>query len=347
MAEPKFGQYVKPAKPPAKRAIITGFCANTRHMVPYNEPDVCVFGLNAGRIFMPRADYWFETHGPNIWQWAIRRPDKHIEWLKAFPGPIFMHEAHPDIPNSITYPLAEVAADVMPGNVYRWLMQDGAGSPGKLNPDGSRVLEPQRENPYLTSSIAFQIALAIYERFEQIEIYGVDLNTGGEYAWQKPGVEYLLGIAAQRGITVVIPDDAALLKGKLYGRGFKTKEGDKITKSQYEVRLEEIRRQREATAQQYFQLRGAYSELQRILDQDMPPGLNYEKLHDRWKAMKLELEKVEAAANQLVGEEKEIMYWISFTPEGQSGKEALEQLKSENGNGQAAQYDVLAAETYA
>lgn len=342
-AEPKPGQYVRPDKPRTPRVALAGFCVNTRHMVPYDDPDVTVWGLNKGYVFMPRADDWFETHGPGIYKWPIRRPDRHIEWLKAFKGRVFLHEHDPDIPNSIAYPLVEVAADVMPANVYRWRMAGGAGSAGLLNEDGSRVLESQRKNPYLTSSIAYQIALAIHERYEQIELYGIDLNTGGEYAWQKPGVEYLLGIAAQRGIAVVIPDDAALLKGKLYGRGFKRPEGEKITKSQLEVRLDELRKQREAVAVRFHQINGARQELLWILEQ-MPPGLNHEHLHDRLKVMNQEIDACQAQVNQLAGSEKETMYWIAMTPDGQDGREAMKQLTAATPNGSAAEHDVLEAE---
>jgi len=341
---PQPGAYVRPDKPRTPRVALVGFCANTRHLVPYNDPELTVYGLNKGYVFQPRADVWFETHGPKVYQWQIRRPDRHMQWLKAFAGPIYMHQADPELPNSLAYPLAEVAADVMPATVYRWKMLGGAGTAGLVNEKGERILEAQRDNPYLTSTIALQIALAIYERFEQIELYGIDLNTGGEYAWQKPGVEYLLGIAAQRGMTVVIPDDAALLKGKIYGRGFMKPEGEAITKTQYETRLAEVRQKREAVAQRFHQLHGAKTELQYVMDQ-MPPGLNHEHLADRSKQLQAALDQCQSEANQLVGSEKEIMYWVAMTPEGQPGDQALKQLAApSSSNGAAEKHDILASE---
>jgi len=119
--------YVRPDRPRTPRIALVGFCQPHRELVPYDDKDLTVAGLNRGYVFMPRADLWFEMHGPQIYRWEARRPKEHIPWLKAFPGPVYMHVADPEIPNSLAYPLAEVAADVGVG-AFR-LMADGSKKP--------------------------------------------------------------------------------------------------------------------------------------------------------------------------------------------------------------------------
>lgn len=300
-----------------KKVALVGFCQGSRDLAPYLDGTFEIWGLNKGYIFQPCASRWFEMHGPGIYKWPIRRPHRHMDFLKAFPGPVYMHEADPEIPNSVAFPLADVAKSLGP-NVFR-LQQDNS-------------LQPMTANPYISSSIAWQIALAIHERFDEIHLYGIDLNTGSEYAWQKPGVEFLLGLAAGRGIKVVVPEECALLKGKLYGRGFMKPEGEKLTKSQFEIRLDEIRQRRQAVFAEYYQLAGAKVELENIINQ-MPPGIDAEKMTDRYKQVSAGLDQKQAELHQLNGMEKETMYWISTTPDGQDGQQAMEQIAArENGH---------------
>lgn len=300
--------------PPEKRnrtkVGIVGFCQGSRDLMPYDDPDMLAFGLNKGGIFMPRGDVWFELHGPKIYKWEIRRPHKHTEWMKAFNGPVYMHEADPEIPNSVAYPLKEIADDVF-RNIMRLTAEN--------------TLESYASMPYLTSSIALQMALAIHEQFSEIHLYGIDLNTDSEYAWQKAGVEHLIGVAAGRGIKVVVPDACALLKGKIYGRGFMKPEGEAHSVSQFEVRLKSIRERREKLTVQVNQQIGARNECGYILNQ-MPPGLDHEKLSDRQRQLSQAVDQSIGELNQLVGQEREVLYWISMTPEGQDPQQAIQQV---------------------
>ena len=154
------------------RVAIVGFCKPHRDWLSYDEDDLEIWGLNRGYVFMPRADMWFEMHGPAIHEWQQRRPGKHLQFLKTFPGQVVMHSARTDlIPNSVDYPLREVAEDL--GANVSWFL------PGKDDQSGA-------EEPYLSSTVNQEIALAIYMGFKEIALYGIDLNTTSEYAWQKP-----------------------------------------------------------------------------------------------------------------------------------------------------------------
>ena len=97
------------------------------------------------------------------------------------------------IPMSVKFPLADIAAKIV-------------GCP-----------------MYFTCTFAYQIALAIYEEFETIGLFGVNLPYGSprERLIETPCTEYWLGVASGRGIEIQIPDDEYLLYHQyLYGYNY-------------------------------------------------------------------------------------------------------------------------------
>jgi len=54
----------------------------------------------------------------------------------------------------------------------------------------------------LTSSIAYAIALAVYQGYEKIEIFGVEMESNTEYQYQRDGVIFWIGLALGKGIIV-------------------------------------------------------------------------------------------------------------------------------------------------
>jgi hypothetical protein len=74
---------------------------------------------------------------------------------------------------------------------------------------------------YFTSSIAFMVAYAIAGGAQEISLFGIDMLGSDEYVYQRPCVEYLVGFARGRGITVNIPEKSALIKSTYtYGYDF-------------------------------------------------------------------------------------------------------------------------------
>lgn len=65
---------------------------------------------------------------------------------------------------------------------------------------------------YWNSSIAYAMALAIHEGAREIAIYGVDMDGTDEYAYQRPNMEYLIGLARGQGVYVHIPKQSALCR---------------------------------------------------------------------------------------------------------------------------------------
>jgi hypothetical protein len=80
---------------------------------------------------------------------------------------------------------------------------------------------------YFSSTVDFAIALAIYEGFTEIDMYGVNMQNETEYAYQKAGADFWVGQALGRGIKVqIFGKFTSLLKtrdGLIYGYGTKQK----------------------------------------------------------------------------------------------------------------------------
>ena len=171
---------------------IVGLAPTTRDQAldePAGEEMWC---LNQGHAtlsaeMLNRMTRWFQVH-PYEEMAARQRPEfGHLEWLRDNKTlPVYMEEAHPDVPMSVRYPYEAVCSDL--GGVY------------------------------LTSAIAFMVALAIHEKFSVIKVYGVDMESGTEYQDQRPCMEYLFGRAIERGIKIWLPAECPLLKGPMYAK---------------------------------------------------------------------------------------------------------------------------------
>jgi len=187
------------------KVAIVGFAGTTRHLAPYDDKSYEIWCLNEAhrQPWMKRISRWFQVH--QRWDWLKQNNQsyrEHAEWLtkKEHPFPIYMLEKYPDVPSSVEYPLEAIAAKLLP-NVRR----------GRNWEEGVR-------NDYFTSSFAWMCALALYDGFKTIEVYGFEMSTDTEYRYQKGSTEFWLGVAAGMGVRVLIPKDCHLLQGKIYGR---------------------------------------------------------------------------------------------------------------------------------
>lgn len=58
--------------------------------------------------------------------------------------------------------------------------------------------------PYFSNTIAYMVAFALLNGAKEIEIFGVNQASGGEYFYEKAGLEYWLGICVGRGVKLII-----------------------------------------------------------------------------------------------------------------------------------------------
>lgn len=79
------------------------------------------------------------------------------------------------------------------------------------------------ETDYFTNTVDYAIALALYEHYSEIDLYGINMEIESEYAFEKPGVEFWCGMAKGMGVKVKVHGDRSTIMktrdGKLYGYG--------------------------------------------------------------------------------------------------------------------------------
>ena len=166
-----------------KKVAIVGSASSSAEEAPWKDPEFEIWGL-AWRI-MERGERYFDMHklGPHRKN-VQPNYERHLSLLNA---KIYLQEEHPDIPNSVRYPIEDVIKMLS-------------------------AVDPYADGDYFASSVAFMMALAIYEKFEEIHLYGIDLLTDSEYSHQRPNAEYLIGLARGMGRSVFVPKASAMLK---------------------------------------------------------------------------------------------------------------------------------------
>ncbi len=210
-------------------------CAGTKDSVPWDDSKGEFWGVNnlyGVELKGAHYDRWFEIH--NIWQdpklnKLIRRGStefrgqsvlEYLQGLAKIGCSIYMQKHWINlVPLSVPYPLPEIVQ-----------FFSGKG----ISLDICR---------YLTNTISYEIVLAIYLGFKEIQVWGVDMAIGTEYQNQRPSCEYWLGVASGMGINVVIPPQADLLKSRfLYGFEEKQQDAwrDKLEKVRTDMKKKRI-----------------------------------------------------------------------------------------------------------
>lgn len=116
---------------------------------------------------------------------AAAQPNSNIaamlKWLKTHPGPIMTSRARPDYPGLVEFPLEDVINEF--------------------------------PNGYFNSTAAYAVAYAVFIGVEKISLFGCDFSYARSHDAEKGRacVEFWLGMAAQRGIKIVVPKTTSLL----------------------------------------------------------------------------------------------------------------------------------------
>jgi hypothetical protein len=162
------------------KVAIVGLAQSSRHLVPW-KGDWELWGLawdserfKFHRVFEMHDMKTMTTCGASIYHDLKSYFDK-LDCCSR----IYMAQAYEEVPRAERYPYEQV--------------EEVCGA-------------------YWESSIAYMVSLAITEGAEEIAIYGVNMRADEEYAYQRPNLEYLIGLAKGRGIKVHIPDCSPLMK---------------------------------------------------------------------------------------------------------------------------------------
>jgi hypothetical protein len=176
-----------------KKLAICGLATTSRMLAPFQDPAFDIWSCHAGFKVLPRVDVTFEIHDPTVFGTHPEQFEKaYYEDLQKLQTPIFMQKHYDEIPNSIPYPIDEIVAQF-----------------GRFN----------------TNTIEYMVWLAIRQGYEQVGLFGVEMEHGTEYIDQGRGVLYSLGILQGRGIGLYIPDNCQLFKCR-WMYGFETAQRD-------------------------------------------------------------------------------------------------------------------------
>ena len=160
--------------PRSKVAIVGG--GSTAYYAPLDRDDWEIWSCNnLAQVTVHdglfRADRWFELHDLEDPAVVYRRSPRFTDWLAHLPIPVYQFGRR-DNPRSVEYPLL---AAITAGR------------------------------DYFGCTFAYQISLAMAEGFTTIGLYGADLTTAREATVERATVEWWLGYAQGRGITVALP----------------------------------------------------------------------------------------------------------------------------------------------
>lgn len=242
----------------AKLAIVGSHTA-TRDQAPFKDEewDIWIFNEAASLNRVPRFDAVFQLHDPLIWRDPSNKNDKnHYKWLQEpHDCTIWMQDQYPDVPSSKKYPLDNVL------KIFRHITKGG---------------DPIR---FLTSSPGYALALGIYMGYQEIALYGVEMNTNTEYVFQREGIALLVGLAAGRGVRVRIPKKSELYSEPLYGYGG----GVVIGRQEFELTYNKIAKAEAVAAQAVNEASGAVKMLMELLNEETDQERS-EKLSERYFA---------------------------------------------------------------
>jgi len=209
------------------KIAILGTAPSSRYLAPFDNDEWQIWACSPcldleKQTFceLPRIDRFFELHkfdGPELrTKLNEQQVGMYRTWLKSLDIPVVAQDEDVGQP----YPLQEVT---------------------------------ERFGKYLTNTISYMIALAIFEGATHISLYGVDMAAEEEFGAQRPSCEWWLGLARGMGIEVFIPDQSDLLKTE-YLYAF---EGAGALKIKLNCREKELA-QRLSQAKQEAELSGRY-----------------------------------------------------------------------------------------
>jgi len=169
-----------------RKIAIAGTSLTTRHLAPWEDKtwDIWTLGKN---YKLPRSTRHYELH--ELAAGYARWSPQYIHWLETS-AEVWLQKPHPAFASPNIFPIKEIVS---------------------------------RYGNYLTCQIALMIAHAVYEHdngdtVSDVALYGCDLAQDStmleknEYSWQRPSVEYWLGLCAGKGIKVTVPPGSDICK---------------------------------------------------------------------------------------------------------------------------------------
>lgn len=182
-----------------KRVAIVGTAPSWRDC-PFDDPGLHIATLNDAYVLgFPRIDSLWELH-PLDHMYFRKMDQRVIHEMDIPPGYYVRPEGHIDRLKAMarTIPVflqAQPPAD-WPVNAQRFPIEDYV----------------EKYGDYWASGPSYMVAWAIEHGAEEIQIWGIHLETEAEYREQRAQFEHMLGIAKGRGVRVVMAPQSPVLK---------------------------------------------------------------------------------------------------------------------------------------
>jgi hypothetical protein len=183
-------------------------------------------------------DAVFEVHLKTIWEKEINpmtnKPIIMAANDRADIKTVYLHNVDADIPKSVEFPREHIEK-----KYTKYI--------------------PESDMFYATNSIVWMIILGIEQGYEQIDMYGVHLECDQEWAFERPCVEFWMGIAAGMGIKINVATAADVCRGShIYGYAEIETQRKKIQSriEGFQTRLADMNRQRLFATQQMANMEG-------------------------------------------------------------------------------------------
>ena len=175
---------------------------------PFPEGEVIILGMGSTRRECP---FDAETWSVNWGYVQVAELEGHLE-------KIFM--AHTQTRNQAGHDLFywNEFNQFADAGIEVWNTHRVKGLNAKLYPLPRLIKKYKTE--FFSNAICYMVVWAIELGYKKIRLYGCDMMTQEEYAWEKGGLEYWLGYAKGLGITIEVAGGSSLLKtitGKPYG----------------------------------------------------------------------------------------------------------------------------------
>ena len=229
-----------------KKIAICGFAASSRDLAPFDDPEWSLFTINQLYRHVPRASVHFDVHAN--WREDNVPGTDHPKWLAECGIPVIMSTYEPSIPTCVNYPLERVMQKVTGIDYFTSTVAfmvsyaimlideqvdaevDKLAALARETEDGVGASQAQRDaHRLLMSPRSFAAWKAAEYGKREIALYGIDLIVGTEFDYQKACVEFLLGLAQARNITIRLPEACALLKQR-WRYGYQTEPQGQLVK---------------------------------------------------------------------------------------------------------------------
>jgi hypothetical protein len=194
------------------KIAIIGFSPSSYNDAPWDDDSWEKWGMPWDGKGWQRYTRLFEMHDPILWDLQLAE-----HFIEFWDGEKFHRKSHR--PQNYYEECLVGAAQSKEHKLYVQkgvFERDCVDNVGLITYPFSRVVPVTGD--YFQSSIAYVLALAITEMVQfpyehrEIGIYGVDVSSDEEWAYQRACIEYLIGLAKGHGIHVRIPESSSLLK---------------------------------------------------------------------------------------------------------------------------------------